>query len=306
VRLGLVLGEGPRDLAGLIQQAVDAEQEGFESGWWNQVMATDALTLIALAGQRTSRMELGTAVIPVYTQHPVALAQQALTAQVASGGRLALGIGLSHKPVVEGMWGLSYDKPAGYMREYLAALTPLLDEGRVTFQGKRLRVNAGVRVPGATRVPVLIAALAPKMLQIAGARADGTVLWMTGVKTIETHIVPRINAAAESAGRPRPRVVASLPVAVTEDIEGAREKTGRAFQIYGQLPNYRRMLDIEGAAGPADVALIGDERAVEEKLRAVASAGATEFAASIVPVGDDARASVARTRALLASLIGRI
>jgi F420-dependent oxidoreductase-like protein len=306
MRLGLVLGEGARDLNGLVQQAVDCEQDGFDSGWWNQVMATDALTLIALAGQRTSRMELGTAVIPVYTQHPVAMAQQALTAQAASGGRLALGIGLSHKPVVEGMWGLSYDKPAGYMREYLAALTPLLDEGKVAFQGERFRVSAGVRVPGASRVPVLVAALAPKMLRIAGSSADGTVLWMTGVKTIETHIVPRINAAAESAGRARPRVVASLPVAVTDDVDGAREKAGSAFRIYGQLPNYRRMLDIEGAAGPADVAIIGNEQAVEQQLRAVASAGATEFAAAILPAGDDARASVARTRALLKSLIGRI
>ena len=306
MRIGLVLGEGPSDLAGLVQQAVDAEQDGFESGWWNQVMGADALTIIALAGQRTSRLELGTGVVPVYPYHPSALAQQALTTQAATNGRLALGIGLSHKPVVEGMWGLSYDKPAGYMSEYLSVLMPLLDEGRVAFQGKRFRVMGGLRVPGATRVPVLLAALAPKMLALAGSRAEGTVTWMTGRKTIETHVAPRINEAAESAGRPRPRVVVALPVAVTEDVAAAREKIGRVFQVYGTLPNYQRMLALEGAQSPADLAVTGDEAAVESQLRAIAAAGATDLAASMVPVGEDGSASIARTRALLKSLIGRV
>jgi F420-dependent oxidoreductase-like protein len=306
VRIGLVLGEGAPDLAGIVQQALDAEEDGFESAWWNQVMGADALTIIALAGQRTSRIELGTGVMPVYTQHPHALAQQALTTQAATNGRLALGIGLSHRPVVEGMWGLSYEHPVAYMREYLSVLTPLLDEGRVAFQGKQFRVAAGLRVPGATRVPVLLAALAPKMLQLAGRRAEGTVTWMTGPKTIETHVAPRINTAAEAAGRPRPRVIVALPVAVTDDASAAREKISRVFQVYGTLPNYQRMLAIEGAQGPADLAMTGDEAAVERQVRALAAAGATEFAASMVPVGEDGRASIARTRALLKSLIGRV
>jgi F420-dependent oxidoreductase-like protein len=161
-------------------------------------------------------------------------------------------------------------------------------------------------VPGATPTPVLIAALAPMMLKIAGELADGTVTWMTGPRTIETHIAPKLNAAAKEAGRPAPRIAVGLPIAVTEDVAAAKERASQYFVVYGQLPNYRRVLDKEGAAGPADVAIVGDEAAVERQLRDLASAGATDFFAPIFPVGDDAQASVVRTRALVKSLVGKI
>ena len=306
MRIGIFLGEAA-DIDRQVRQVVEAEEDGFDSVWFGQIFAADALTTIALAGKATKRIELGTAVIPTYPRHPFALAQQALTTQAAAGGRLLLGLGLSHKPVVENMWGLSYDKPARHMREYLSVLRPLLNEGQVSFQGDVFRVAGGVQVPGATPPSLLIAALAPLMLRMAGELTDGTVTWMCGPKTIETHIAPRINAAASDAGRPAPRVCVGLPVAVTEDVAGARARIGEMLTIYGQLENYRRVLDKErDAASPADVAIVGDEADVERQLRSLASAGATDLLASIFPVDGDADASVARTQALLKGLVGKV
>ena len=297
---------GVASLEAQVREVVGAEEDGFDSVWFAHIFGADALTIIALAGAKTTRIELGTSVIPIHSRHPFALAQQALTVQAATGGRLTLGIGLSHQPVVEGMWGLSYEKPARLMREYLSVLRPLLRGETVAFSGEVFRVAGALQVPGATPPPVLIAALAPMMLRIAGELADGTVTWMAGAKTIESHIAPRINAAAEAADRPRPRVAVGLPVAVTDDPAQVRERAAQEFQIYGQLPNYRRMLDIEGADGPGDVTIVGDEAEVERQVRALASAGATDFSASIFPVGDDAAAGMARTRDLLKGLVRKI
>ena len=305
MRLGVFFG-GTNDIHGQIQAVVEAEQDGFDGIWLGQIFGPDVLTVIAMAGEKTSRIELGTSVVPTYPRHPVAMAQQAMTAQAATGGRFSLGIGLSHKPVVEGMWGMSYEKPAVHMREYLSVLRPLLKEGRVSFNGEFFRVNATVQVVAPEPPPVLIAALAPVMLRLAGEMADGTVTWMVGRKTLETHIVPRINSAAKAAGRAEPRVVVALPIAVTDDVDEARERAARSFQVYGALPNYQRMLKIEGVAGPAELAIVGDEKQVEDQLRGIAAAGATDFLANVFPVGDDASASLGRTRALLKTLIGKL
>jgi F420-dependent oxidoreductase-like protein len=229
------------------------------------------------------------------------MAQQALSAQAAAQGRFVLGIGLSHQIVIEGMLGLSFAKPYSHMREYLAVLGPLIREGSVSHQGKEYRVTAQLAVPGARTCPVLVASLAPKMLALAGAEADGTITWMTGPKTIREHTVPRIREGAARAGRPAPRVVVSLPVAVTRDPSAARASAARQFQIYGSLPSYRAMLDLEGAEGPADVAITGDEDAVAEQLRRLAEHGATDFLAIPFRVKGDEDA-VDRTRALLSRL----
>ena len=307
MRIGLGHGDdGSQSLEQQIQQIVDEDKDGFDIAWFSQIMGGDSLTIIALAGQRTSRIEFGTAVIPTYPRHPFTLAQQALTVQAATGGRLTLGVGPSHSLVIENMGGLSYEKPARHIREYLSVLLPLLNERRVAFTGETYRVNGAINTKVEKAPSVIISALAPMMLKLAGSMTDGTVLWMTGIKTIETHVVPLITAAAKEAGRPAPRVVASLPVCVTEDVAGAREFCAKAFAIYGQLPNYRRMLDKEGAAGPADVAIVGNEAQVEQQIRAVASAGATDFLASAFPSGPDTKASLSRTYGLLKSLVGKV
>lgn len=307
MRIGLMHGDVSNfTVAEMVQQIVDEEQDGFECAWFGQIFGADSLTVIAMAGQRTSRIQIGTAVIPTYTRHPWAMAQQAMTVQAATGNRFTLGIGPSHQVVVEHMWGLSYEKPARHVKEYLSVLLPLMREGRVAFSGEVYRTTGAIEVPGIQPIPVIISALAPMMLKIAGTMADGTVTWMTGPKTIETHVVPAITAAAREAGKPAPRVVVGLPIAVSDDVAAAREAAGKAFRMYGGLPNYKRMLDKEGAAGPADVAIVGNEAQVEQQIRALASAGATDFVAPVFPVGPDATASLARTRALLRSLIGRV
>lgn len=308
MKIGLMMGDvpGAKNASDSVDAIVAVETDGFDSAWFGQVFGSDVMTLIALAGQRTSRIELGTAVVPTYARHPFAMAQQALTVQSATQGRFTLGIGLSHAPVIEGMWGLSYDKPARHMREYLAVLTPLLTEFKVAYRGELFRTMGALQIPGATPLPVMIAALAPVMLKIAGEHTAGTITWMTGAKAIETHIGPKLRAAAAGAGRPAPRIAVGLPVAVTDDEAAGRARAGQIFQMYGQLPNYRRILDVGGVPGPAEVALIGDEASVEGQLRELASSGATDFFGAIMPVGDDAGGSMARTRALLKSLVGKI
>ena len=260
MRIGIFIGSvgAGGDLDGQVEQIVTAEKEGFDSFWSAQVLGVDALTLIALAGQRTKRIEMGTAVVPTFPRHPMVLAQQALTTQAATGGRLTLGIGLSHRPMVEGRLGLRFDRPALHMQEYLTVLWRLVHEGRVEFSGQVFQVNGTIQVPSATPCPIVIAALGPRMLRIAGEFAEGTVTWMTGRKTLDSHIVPRINSAADAAGRPKPRICVGVPIAVTDNLAAAQEQASRLFQRYGQLPSYRRMLDMEGVEEPADMAIVGN------------------------------------------------
>ena len=298
-----------RDAGNIEQLTKDvqaAERDGFHGVWFGQIFGGDTLTAIALVGAQTERIELGTGVIPTYLHHPFSLAQQALTVGAAAGGRFVLGIGPSHQPVVEQMWGLSYEKPARHVREYLSVLRPLMDEGHVSFSGDVYKVNAGVQVPDAKPVPIIISALAPMMLRIAGELADGTVTWMAGRKAIETYVAPRINKAAQEAGRPTPRVCVALPVAVTNDLEKTRERAAQVFNMYGQLVNYRRVLDIEGVDGPANVGIFGTASEIEQQFRAFADAGATDLLAAIFPGSDDAEQSMQETRDLLKSLISSV
>jgi 5,10-methylenetetrahydromethanopterin reductase len=292
---------------------VQAEEDGFGSIWLPKVSSGpgfDALTALSLASTRTSRIELGTAVVAIFPIHPLTLAKHAITAQIASEGRLTLGVGLSHRPMIEDVMGLSYDEPARHMEEYLSVLRSLLDEGKVDFAGRFYKVKGQYQVPGALHVPVVVAALAPMILRVAGEQADGTFTWMAGPKTVESHVVPRITRAAESVGRSAPRVCVGMPLAVTDDPQRARAQAAKTYQRYGELANYRRMLDLEGVEGPSEVALIGNEAEVSEQLIAYADAdadaGATDFLASIFPEGDDEEGSLARSMALLKSLVGKV
>ncbi|MEO6197215.1 MAG: TIGR03564 family F420-dependent LLM class oxidoreductase [Dehalococcoidia bacterium] len=289
-----------------IQVAVDAERHGLDSCWYGQIFGHDALTLAALAGRETQRIELGTAVAQTHSRHPFHMAIQAVTVQAATEGRFSLGIGPSHKVLVQDMLGLPYDQAAAHVREYLSVLIPLLNDGRVVYGGERYRVAGALQIPDAKPCPVLISGLAPMMLRLAGEVADGTILAWAGPRTIETFYVPRINEAAEAVGRPRPRVCALVPVAVTDDVAAAREQAAITFEVYGRLPNYQRVLAREGATTPAELAVVGDETSVERQLREVADAGATDLIAWVYPVGEDKALSLDRTWALLGGLAGEI
>ena len=295
---GLLDVEQPLDR--IVAQLQRFEEAGFAHAFASQIFGPDALTLLAVAGSQVPRIEVGTGVVPVYPRHPMMLAQQALTVQAATDDRLLLGIGLSHQVVVEGMWGMSFDKPYSYMKEYLSALMPLLRGETVSFAGERITSNAfqPVGMKGAAAPPVLVAALGTAMLKLAGTVADGTITWMTGTDTVASHIVPSIRAAAESAGRPEPRVMVSLPVVVTADREGCAERINAALAIYPNLPSYKAMLDKEGAQSPADVSFIGDEETVAASIEKLAASGATDFVAA--NAGN--REEQARTLALLSEL----
>ena len=282
----------------------DAEKDGFDSFWLSHVFGADALTLVALAGQRTERIEIGTAVVPTFPRHPAALAQQALATQMALGGRLTLGIGPSHRSSMEGWLGLSYDKPVRHLREYLTVLRSLIEDGEIDFTGEVFSVRSSLQVPGATPCPILVGALGPMMLRVTGELADGTITWMAGPRTISGHVVPRINEASSAAGRPSPRVCVGVPIAVTDDRQGARRRAARLLEGYARVPSYRRMLVTEGVDSPADAAIIGTEVEVEAGIRALSDAGATDLLASLFPVGDPASAE--RTRELLKRLVGQI
>ncbi len=275
-------------------------EAGFDHAFATQIFGPDSLTLLAAAGVLVPGIGLGTGVVPVHPRHPMMLAAQALTVQEVTDNRLILGIGLSHQVMVEGIWGMSFEKPARYMEEYLASLMPLLHGETVSNAGARVTTTTPLplSVPGATAPPVLVAALGTLMLKLAGTVADGTVTWMTGVNTIGSHIVPTIRAAAEAAGRPEPRVGVSLPVCVTGDIEAAKERIVGVTAIYPTLPSYKAMLDKEGAESAGDIAFVGDEESVAASVARLAEAGATDFVCSII--GDAAERE--RTFALMSEL----
>ncbi|HEV3188696.1 MAG TPA: TIGR03564 family F420-dependent LLM class oxidoreductase [Acidimicrobiales bacterium] len=269
--------DGP--LEKTLERATRLHERGFRSLWSSQIFGPDTLTVLALVGRQLPDLDLGTSVIPIQPRHPSMLAAQARTVQDAIGGHLSLGVGLSHQVVVEGLWGISFERPAQYMREYLEALAPMLRGENVNAQGERVKaVTMSALGPKDVVSPgLLIAALGPQMLKLAGTLTDGTVLWMTGRKTIAAHIVPTIREAASAAGRPAPRVVCSLPVAVTSDEAGARERLNKDYAVYGTLPSYAAMIEREGATSPADVSLIGSKAHVLDQLHELAEAGVTEF-----------------------------
>lgn len=300
MRIGVFAGTTPDTsfgLTALVAFARDVEARGFDTLWLPNVFGMDAVGACAIAGWETQRIELGTAVTPTYPRHPAALAQQALTTQLACGDRFALGIGLSHQLVIEGMYGMSYDKPARHMAQYLQILAPLLQGKRVEFEGEQLTAKLSLDVPGAGEVPLLVAALGDAMLKLAGTYAHGTTTWMTGPKTIEAHILPIISAAASAAGKPAPRIVCGLPICLTNEPDAARERIGKTLQIYGMLPSYRAMLDREGVMGPAELAVVGDEAELRAAIARLRQAGVTDFSAAVIPV--DSGASLETTLDLL-------
>lgn len=294
--VGLQL-DGPQSLDDIIDEVRHVADLGLAGAWWSQNFGWDALTAVTVAGRSVPSLPLlGTAVVPTYGRHPLALAGQALTTQAAIGGRLTLGVGPSHAPIIEGALGIPFDRPARHTRQYLSALVPLLHGEAVDVQGDMVRATGQLPVPGSPAPVVLLAALGPVMLRIAGELADGTVVTWATERSLDRHVVPRITAAADAAGRPRPQVVNSLPIAVTDDPDAARTWVAERFGAANGLPSYRAMLDLEGVDGVDELVVAGDEENVRRALGRLADAGTTEFIA--VPFGSVDQ--VSRTLELLA------
>jgi F420-dependent oxidoreductase-like protein len=305
MRIGLPgLGATPDQIIG---QAEKAEADGFTSLWYASAVGGDPVTVMALAGRATTTIELGTAILQTYPCHPVLQATRAVAAAAAIGqpGRFTLGVGPAHEVVIAGMLGLSYEHPGRHTEEYVEVLAALLRGEGVAFAGEEFRVRAGP-IPGAEEgaVQLLIAALAPRLLRVAGTHAAGTILWMGNARALGEHVVPRINKAAADAGRPAPRIVAGLPVAVHDDVDEARSAAAKMFAAYGSLPNYARLLERGGVSSPAEAAIVGGEASVTAQISALFDAGATDVWAAPFAVGSDRSASRSRTRALLKQLVG--
>jgi F420-dependent oxidoreductase-like protein len=303
MRIGLTGGGATVDK--VVAQAKEAEADGFTSLWYASLVTGDPLVAIAVAGRETSRIELGTAVLQTYPCHPLLQANRAASVVDAMGRPgFTLGIGPSHESVIRGVFGLSYDHPGRSTEEYVRILAAVLGGQTVDVDGEDWSAHsAGRAVHAAHPIPVLVSALGPRLLRVAGEVADGSVLWMAPARAIEMHVAPKLLAAAAAAGRPTPRIVAGLPVAVHDDEVEAREAAVASSTMYAGLPNYARILEIGDAASPADAAIVGDEKSVAAQLQSLFDAGATDVWAAVFPVGDDRSASRRRTMALLKELV---
>jgi F420-dependent oxidoreductase-like protein len=314
MKIGLMYGsdkERGRNerLAGLIEDVSAAEQAGFTSVWIPQVPGyLDAMTAIAVVGQATSKIEIGTAVVPIQTRHPIPMAQQALTTQLACDGRFTLGLGPSHHWIIEDQLGLPYERPAHLVRNYLEVLNGAFEgPGSVDVENDSFKVHSPMNVTEPMAMPILLAALAPLMLKIAGERAQGTILWMADEKAVAGHIAPKVTKAASDAGRPAPRIVAGVPIILCAESEADAARSYAADVLgHAELsPNYERLLEHGDADDVSDVMAVGGEALILERLRRFKEAGVTDFAARVVGIGEtteERMASKRRTEELLSSL----
>ena len=280
MRIGMMVGEGSGakpELNSLVKLGKAAEAAGLDSAWIANI-GLDAMTASTALGVATDHIEIGTAVVPTFTRHPAAMAQQAASTQQACDGRFTLGVGLAHRFMVENAWGLSYEKPARHMRAYLDIIAPLLEGQAAQHNSDLYQVNLQPP-PGSKKTSVLVAALGPIMLRLAGELTDGTITWATGLSTLENHIVPNLMKGSEKAGRAAPRVVAGFPVMLTDKPDQARTLAGEIFAGYAKIPSYRAMLDKEGVNGLEDLAIVGDENTVRSELKRLESAGVTDLCA---------------------------
>ena len=299
--LNLVIAVGASPIDSIVKNVAKTRDEGFRRVWMAQMpFDGDLLTVLAVAMREVDTIEVGSAVLPIQNQHPMLLAQRALTLNKIAGGRFILGLGMTHQAVTEGMWGIPYDKPVRRMREYLDGLQPLLAGESVNAVGETVTARGALQIAGAPAPDVYLAALGPQMLKLAGRRTSGTLTWMCGPRTLGEHIGPSLRDAAAEADRPAGavRVVAGLPISVTDDVDGARAQAAEQFGMYGTLPAYRAMLDREGYANAEDAAIIGDEQTVSERLDELSALGVDEVSAVVFDTSPDVRE---RTRALLLS-----
>ncbi|MDD7811478.1 LLM class F420-dependent oxidoreductase [Mycobacterium sp. CSUR Q5927] len=317
MRLGVMIGAERGDMARKVTKLIAdiewADEAGLDTAWMPQVPDDfDLLTMVALMASHSTRIELGTAVVPLQAQHPIALARQALSVNAISGGRLALGVGPSHHWIIRDMLGLPYDKPAAYTRDYLEVLNAALaGPGPVDVENNNFTVHNPTALGAEPKMPVLVAALGPVMLQIAGEHADGTSLWMADEKAIAEHIAPKINKAAAEAGKPAPRIVAGIPVTLcaNSEIEAAKERANRILAEAETSPNYQRLLDRGSARDVGDLCAAGDEESILKRFKQFADAGVTDLSVRLLPIGDNRDeliASKRRTREVIAELAKEI
>jgi F420-dependent oxidoreductase-like protein len=297
----------------MLADAQWAEEAGLASVWVPQIPDDfDALTAATVIGVHTTRIEIGTAVVPVQPRHPIALAHQALSTQAVCEGRLTLGLGVSHHWIIDEMLGLPYGRPVATMGSYLEVLLPALaGPGMVDVENEMFRVHNPMDITDIVPMSVMIAALGPMMLRLAGERADGTILWLADERAIGSHVAPTINGAAQAAGRRPPRIVAGVPICLCGDdeVDVAIDRANRVLSESEISPNYQKLLDHGDARAVGDILAAGSEASIEKRLRSFADAGATDVSLRVVPIGatrEDKLASSRRTRDYIASIADSI
>ncbi|GAC1316210.1 MAG: LLM class F420-dependent oxidoreductase [Acidimicrobiales bacterium] len=314
MRIGLMVGPERGRYGTKVERMVDAvrwaEEAGLATVWIPQIPDEfDALTAAAVVGASSSRIEIGTAVVPVQPRHPVALAQQALSVQAVCEGRLTLGLGVSHHWVIREMLGLPYERFVPTMSAHLDVLEQAFrGPGPVAVENEFFSVHMPLDITDVTPTPILLAALGPRMLQLCGERTSGTILWMADERAIGSHISPTLTRAAEAAGHPSPRIVAGIPVCLCAEgeIDVAVARTNRLLSEAEVSPNYQALLERGDARQVGDILAAGSEATIEKRLRSFADAGVTDISVRVVPIGDgrdERMASAMRTRQLLASLV---
>jgi F420-dependent oxidoreductase-like protein len=298
--VGYGLGTGVRNIESALEEAKWAAAIGFDSFWISQIFGVDPIVALAVIGREVPEIkEFGTSVVPLVGRHPLALASSARTANAATRGRFTLGVGPSHKIVVEHIFGETYERPFTWTKEFVEALAPLLNDQPADVAGEIISTHGSLTID-ATRCPLLLAALGPKMLQLAGALTDGTSLASCGPKMIREHVAPIINEGASVAGRPTPRIQAMVGVAVTDNAEALREQWRNSNAGYDQLPTYRRALDLEGVVSGADLSLLGSWNQIEEGLNEYVAAGVTDLRIMIASNDDETNR---RTKEALANAL---
>jgi F420-dependent oxidoreductase-like protein len=313
MRIGLMVGPERNRYATKVERMLSdatwAEEHGLATVWIPQVPDEfDAMTAAALVARATERIEIGTAVVPLQSRHPVALLQQALSTQLVAEGRFTLGLGPSHHWIIQDMMGLPYERPAALTADYLDAIAAAMEgPGMVDVENDSFAIHNPMHVTDQPRMQVMLAALGPVMLRLAGARTDGTILWLADEKAIDEHIAPKINAAAAAAGRPAPRIVAGVPICLCapHEIDAAKARADRVLSEASVSPNYQRLLDQGDATGVSDILAAGDEDMIRARLASFESAGVTDVSVRVLPIGDgrdELLASSRRTRELVAEL----
>ena len=297
----------------MLADAQWAEEAGLASVWVPQIPDDfDALTAATVIGVHTTRIEIGTAVVPVQPRHPIALAHQALSTQAVCEGRLTLGLGVSHHWIIDEMLGLPYGRPVATMGSYLEVLLPALaGPGMVDVENEMFRVHNPMDITDIVPTSVMIAALGPMMLRLAGERADGTILWLADERAIGSHVASTINGAAQAVGRRPPRIVAGVPICLCGDdeVDVAIDRANRVLSESEISPNYQKLLDHGDARAVGDILAAGSEASIEKRLRSFADAGATDVSLRVVPIGatrEDKLASSRRTRDYIASIADSI
>jgi F420-dependent oxidoreductase-like protein len=291
VPLGVALSaaaEVPNYVDAIVEQAREAAAAGVRSIWLGQAFDYDSPGLAAIVGREVPGLRVGTAAIPIFGRHPLLVSSQAQTAQAATHGRYELGLALGVPALVEGGFGLPYDRPIALLREFLTALRPLLETGSAEYRGERLTAVTPLpaAVPGAQPpVPILVATMGPQALRVTGELADGTLTYLAGPKALGEHIVPAITSAAEKAGRPAPPVVAFLAAVVTSDVDRVRDNAERRLAFYDQVPSIQRITGLDGMQRAAELAVLGDEKTVADAVRRYRDAGATEVVATVTDLG---------------------